>query len=78
MTLLNAFITFPAMLSAGKYYLVTDAFEAGFSDPFGWFDSVSSYVKIIVMFVAPFNIVKGILSMIVFSLLHRRIAQLEV
>lgn len=78
MTLLNAFITFPAMLSGGKYYLVTQAFSAGFKDPFGWFSSVGSYLRIMGLFVATFNIVKGALTMTVFSLLHNRIAQLEV
>lgn len=78
MTLLNAMITFPAMLSGGKYYLATEAFKAGFSDGLGLFESVGHYVKIMATAIAPFNIVKGVLTMIVFSLLHGRIAQLEV
>ncbi len=76
MTLLNAFITFPAMLSAGKYYFAPTAFREGFNKAF--FESLNTYVGIIFLGVAPFNIVKGILTMVAFSILHKRIAELEV
>lgn len=76
MTLLNAFVTFPAMLSAGQYYFAPIAFREGFDRAF--FSSFETYVNIMFIGVAPFNIVKGILTMIAFSILHKRIAKLEV
>ena len=76
MTLLNAFVTFPAMLSAGQYYFAPIAFREGFNKAF--FESINTYVGIMFLGVAPFNIVKGILTMIAFSILHGRIAELEV
>lgn len=76
MTLLNAFITFPAMLSAGQYYFAPIAFKEGFDKAF--FASFETYLSIMIIGVAPFNIVKGVLTMIAFSILHGRIAELEV